>query len=114
MLENDAFAKKHTTMSQAIDIGIKANAWRTILTHFSPRYNKVAELEKSHIEKKALIAFDHMRVSFSQLEWAYQVCKLYKILLTNDSEVIPSEKSEARGTGFMQESLMHGQTKVNK
>jgi ribonuclease Z len=65
MLENDAFAKKHTTMSQAIDIGIKANAWRTILTHFSPRYNKVAELEKSHIEKKALIAFDHMRVSFS-------------------------------------------------
>ena len=42
-MEEDAIVKKHTTTSQAIRIAQKCNAWRTILTHFSPRYQKIAE-----------------------------------------------------------------------
>ena len=64
-LEADALLKKHTTTSQAIEVGKLSNAWRTVLTHFSPRYQKVCELNESEMKEGALIAFDHMRVSFS-------------------------------------------------
>ena len=64
-MEQDALLKKHTTTNQAIMIGQKCKAWRTILTHFSPRYAKIAETGKRHLETKTLIAFDHMRVSLS-------------------------------------------------
>lgn len=37
-LEEDAKKKKHTTTGQAILQGEKMRAWRTVLTHFSPRY----------------------------------------------------------------------------
>jgi hypothetical protein len=39
-----------------------------------------------------MIAFDHMRISFSQLEWAPNIVKLYQELLSND-EVL-TEKPE--------------------
>jgi ribonuclease Z len=86
-MEKDALMKKHTTVSQAIDIGVKCNVWRTILTHFSPRYQKVAELPEGIDDKKILIAFDHMRVSFSNLEWAHSITKLYRELLSNEDRV---------------------------
>ena len=70
-MEEDAFAKGHSTSTQAMEIGQKIGAHRTILTHFSPRYHIVAETTELNIETKTLIAFDHMRVSMSQLEWAY-------------------------------------------
>ena len=43
-LAEDAKWKRHTTMGQAMDVGVKCNVWRTILTHFSPRYQKIAEI----------------------------------------------------------------------
>ncbi len=69
--------KKHTTAGQAIEVGRKTNAWRTVLTHFSPRYAKVAILTEEEGASGAMIAFDHMKLSFSQLEWAPNVVKLY-------------------------------------
>jgi len=30
-------------------MGQQVNAWRTILTHFSPRYSKIAEAVDKHI-----------------------------------------------------------------
>ena len=83
-LEKDALMKKHTTTSQAMEIGQKTNTWRTILTHFSPRYQKIAETSDKNIQNKALIAFDHMRVTIGNLEWAYQMVHLYSKLLSND------------------------------
>ena len=49
-LESDAHMKKHTTTSQAITLGKNANVWRIILTHFSPRYAKIAETKDKHLE----------------------------------------------------------------
>ena len=37
-MEEDAMRKMHTTTGQALRIGIEQGVWRTILTHFSPRY----------------------------------------------------------------------------
>jgi len=64
-MEEDAKNKKHTTTSQAIQVGQKIRAWRTILTHFSPRYQKVSEISEIHLQTKTLVAFDHMRVALS-------------------------------------------------
>lgn len=83
-LEVDALIKKHTTTTQAVEIAKLSNAWRTVLTHFSPRYQKVAELTENEMDPHTLIAFDHMRVSFSQLEWAPDIVRLYQKLLSND------------------------------
>ena len=99
-MEEDAFKKKHTTTKQAIEIGKKINAWRTILTHFSPRYQKVAEINETHIESKTLVAFDHMRISFSQLEWAYALLPIYQKMISNDDDeegVQEGEESKQAG-----------------
>ena len=87
-MEADALAKKHTTTGQAIQVGQKCGAWRTILTHFSPRYQKIAEVTDLHLQAKALIAFDHLRVSCSQLEWAYAMVSVYRKLIRNDEESV--------------------------
>ena len=43
-MEEDAAKKKHTTNAQAIEIGKECGVWRTVLTHFSPRYAKIVEI----------------------------------------------------------------------
>jgi hypothetical protein len=83
-LENDAKWKKHTTIGQAIEIGQKVNAWRTILTHFSPRYQKIAEIADRNFTTKTMVAFDHMRIKLSYFEWAYNMLDIYRKLFNND------------------------------
>ena len=83
-LAEDAKWKKHTTIGQAIDIGQKCGVWRTVLTHFSPRYQKIAEISERNFETKTMVAFDHMRVRLSQFEWAYSMLDIYAKLFKND------------------------------
>lgn len=40
-MQNDASAKKHSTTSEAIGVGVAMGAKRIILTHFSQRYAKI-------------------------------------------------------------------------
>jgi len=75
-LQDHAIFKMHSTDAEAIDIGMKLKAWRTILTHFSQRYgmNTQANKEKVkndfyHYSKRNVVkAYDHFRVRFSELE----------------------------------------------
>ena len=67
-MEEDAHKKKHATTRQAIDLVQKVKPWRTILTHFSCRYEKLAEILPEHQTHQVLVAFDHLRLSLSQLE----------------------------------------------
>ncbi|MCJ1443946.1 MAG: hypothetical protein MMC23_004446 [Stictis urceolatum] len=43
-LKGDAKAKKHSTTSEAIGVGLAMNARRIILTHFSQRYQKIPSM----------------------------------------------------------------------
>ncbi|RYO95118.1 hypothetical protein DL766_005354 [Monosporascus sp. MC13-8B] len=78
-LRGDAVAKKHSTMSEAIDVGRRMGARRILLTHFSQRYQKIPILEehfevraeegdearaeeKAKLDEVILVAFDYMRV----------------------------------------------------
>lgn len=63
-LQADAEAKKHSTMSEAINVGLAMRAKRVILTHFSQRYQKLpvmaavdtklVKLEEEEIEEPGL------------------------------------------------------------
>lgn len=43
----EAVAKRHSTTGEAVDIGQRAGAYRTILTHFSQRYAKLPVIDDS-------------------------------------------------------------------
>jgi ribonuclease Z len=62
-LQGDAYAKKHSTTSEALGIGKKMGARRILLTHFSQRYQKIPVMD-SHGGKDqvAIVAFDYMKI----------------------------------------------------
>ncbi|KAI1768983.1 hypothetical protein GGR53DRAFT_475193 [Hypoxylon sp. FL1150] len=78
-LHGDAVAKRHSTMSEAVEVGRRMGARRILLTHFSQRYQKVPIVEdnpdlwadaaageddadKARLDEVILVAFDYMRV----------------------------------------------------
>lgn len=65
-LIDDALAKMHSTVSQAIEQGHKMNAKYILLTHFSQRYAKIPRIEK-HLTDNVGISFDNMEVVLSDL-----------------------------------------------
>ncbi|KAI8951706.1 beta-lactamase-like protein [Xylaria longipes] len=82
-LQGDAIAKKHSTMSEAIDVGRRMGARRILLTHFSQRYQKIPILEenfeirpnagtedKAKTDEVILVAFDYMRVKLGEFRKA--------------------------------------------
>ncbi|KAJ0160090.1 Ribonuclease Z 1 [Colletotrichum tanaceti] len=72
--KGDALAKKHSTMSEALDVGYRMGARRVLLTHFSQRYAKIPLVEKRKTETGAeqtvLMAFDQMRVKLGEFRQA--------------------------------------------
>ncbi|KAL7626650.1 hypothetical protein AAE478_003423 [Parahypoxylon ruwenzoriense] len=82
-LRGDAIAKKHSTMSEAIDVGRRMGARRILLTHFSQRYQKIPVMEenleipvgaegkaKAQLDEVMLVAFDYMRVKLGDFRKA--------------------------------------------
>ncbi|KAL4658257.1 zinc phosphodiesterase ELAC protein 2 isoform X2 [Arapaima gigas] len=63
-MEEEARQKRHSTVSQAIDIGKKMNAKFIMLNHFSQRYPKIP-LISADFSDRVGISFDHMKVHFS-------------------------------------------------
>lgn len=60
--------KRHSTISQAIEMGHKMKAAHTLLTHFSQRYAKLPRLPDCDKELKSVgIAYDNMEIRFSDL-----------------------------------------------
>ncbi|KAF4838610.1 Ribonuclease Z 1 [Colletotrichum tropicale] len=72
--KGDAIAKKHSTMSEALDVAYRMGARRVLLTHFSQRYAKVPITEKRETadgsDQAVLLAFDQMRVKLGEFRQA--------------------------------------------
>eukprot|EP00501_MAST-03F_sp_TOSAG23-6_P000755 GSMAST32.ASY1.ANO1.783.1 assembled CDS len=64
-MEVEARAKMHSTVSEALGVSRRMNAFRTILTHFSARYPNVPPPTSN----SNTISTDFMRVSFENLLW---------------------------------------------
>lgn len=70
-LETEATIKRHSTISQAVSVGVKSGSKFTLLTHFSQRYSKIPMLpvrNKNDEFDRVGISFDFMHVSLSELE----------------------------------------------
>ncbi|KAL8603885.1 hypothetical protein ACOMHN_049703 [Nucella lapillus] len=65
-LEEEAKRKRHSTTSQAIDIGQRMGARFIVLNHFSQRYAKIPIFSKP-VPENVGIAFDNMTVSMQEL-----------------------------------------------
>lgn len=66
-MQKEAVQRRHSTVSEALGIGSRMGAWRVILTHFSQRYPKLADV-RDLSTASAVIAFDGMQVPLSFLE----------------------------------------------
>lgn len=82
-LQGDAKAKKHSTTSEALEVGRQMGARRILLTHFSQRYQKLPVMDsEGGKEQVAIVAFDYMRCKigdFAKLEaFKPALMELYK------------------------------------
>ena len=66
-LIHEALARRHSIIREAVEVGAKAGAYRTLLTHFSQRYPKIPDLHGSYMDERTCIAFDMMHVDFLDL-----------------------------------------------
>ncbi|XP_063817024.1 zinc phosphodiesterase ELAC protein 2 [Pseudophryne corroboree] len=93
-LEKDAVEKAHSTVSQAIAVGMSMNAKYTMLNHFSQRYSKLPILDNA-ISDKVGISFDHMRVRWSDFKTIPKLMGPIKALFAEDLEEL-EERREKR------------------
>ncbi|KAM6904781.1 zinc phosphodiesterase ELAC protein 2 [Xenentodon cancila] len=82
-LEEEAVEKRHSTTSQAINIGMKMNADFIMLNHFSQRYAKIP-LFSEDFNDKVGISFDHMRIRFGDFQIIPTLIPALKTLFAAD------------------------------
>lgn len=63
----DAKLKQHSTIGEALSIGRRMRAYRTLLTHFSQRYPKVPPLNEVAEDGSAAVAFDLMSINLADV-----------------------------------------------
>ena len=67
-LADQAAAKRHTTVSQAVEVGRKMGASYTVLTHFSLRYQKLPPIVGEVFPDNVALAHDFMCVTEGNIE----------------------------------------------
>ncbi|KAK4114380.1 hypothetical protein N656DRAFT_777582 [Canariomyces notabilis] len=94
-LKGDAIAKKHSTLSEALDVGRRMAARRILLTHFSQRYPKLPVINEESLRRdntaaggdvEVLFAFDHMRVKLGEFKQAKEFIPALRELLREEEE----------------------------
>ncbi|XP_041474143.1 zinc phosphodiesterase ELAC protein 2-like [Lytechinus variegatus] len=98
-MEEEAKKKRHSMISEAIEVGQAMEAKFLLLTHFSQRYPKVPLIQTSSTSKIG-IAFDNMRVSFSELDLLPRFLPTLKYLFAaeiQELEVLREKKAEKKG-----------------
>ncbi|XP_077476086.1 zinc phosphodiesterase ELAC protein 2 [Stigmatopora argus] len=93
-LEEDAEEKRHSTTSQAIDVGMRMQAGFIMLNHFSQRYAKIPLFSNDFTERVG-IAFDHMRVRLGDLKVLPGLIPALKTLFAEELEEM-EERRERR------------------
>ena len=79
-LAEDALAKHHSTMSEALEVAENMNVWKVVLTHFSQRYRGPPQGSKD-----VILAQDHLNLKFSDCDKA---ATLAPVLLSTFMELM--------------------------
>ncbi|EDV27846.1 uncharacterized protein TRIADDRAFT_53943 [Trichoplax adhaerens] len=85
-LVDEARSRKHSTTSEAIEIGVKMNAKFTILTHFSQRYPKIPAFSENYSDRTG-IAYDHMTVNSESILFLPRLLKPLNIIFKEEEEI---------------------------
>jgi ribonuclease Z len=124
-LLEDAVKKRHSTTSEAIQTGVNARCYRTILTHFSQRYPKAPKFDghigngegesaririrtmrirtttatrvrEKNVSDRVGVAFDLMRVDFTALPRVPSLMPAVRALFPDPVEdAAPAEEAAA-------------------
>ncbi|VDM44577.1 unnamed protein product [Toxocara canis] len=79
--ERDAALKKHSTMKQAVDVGVRMRAKHILLSHFSARYPKVPALPQYLDEVGNIsVAVDNLSVRFGDLALLPKLVSVFREL----------------------------------
>ncbi|XP_024394982.1 tRNase Z TRZ3, mitochondrial isoform X2 [Physcomitrium patens] len=92
-MPEEAYAKKHSLTREAIETGVSAGVYRTILTHFSQRYPKIPVFDDSYTSQTC-IAFDMMSVNLADLPLLPSLLPALKLLFKDDMASMEEEKEE--------------------
>ncbi len=82
--------KMHSTVSQAIQQGVRMNAKYTLLTHFSQRYAKIPRID-GDMKKNVGIAFDNMEVTSVDLKYLHLLFPTLKVLFSEHCELMENK-----------------------
>ncbi|PNH49209.1 hypothetical protein VD0003_g7927 [Verticillium dahliae] len=106
---DDALAKKHSTMGEALGVAKRMGARRVLLTHFSQRYAKIPLVEQKietaeagpEAEAKAkdqvvLMAFDQMQVRLGEFRHAAAFLPALRRFFEVEEETKEAEKEKAK------------------
>ena len=85
-MEDEAKKKRHSTTGEAVQTGIDARCYRTILTHFSQRYPKIPVFDESYTAR-TMVAFDLMNVDFADLPSLPRLLPAVRSLFDDDDEI---------------------------
>jgi len=68
--QDEAIKKRHSTVTEALQVARDMNAFRTILTHFSQRYPNIPPILTDATLPTPIFASDFMNIAFRDLLWA--------------------------------------------
>ncbi|MCO5574136.1 hypothetical protein L7F22_027916 [Adiantum nelumboides] len=88
----EAISKNHSITKEAIEVGMSAGVYRTILTHFSQRYPKIPVFDESYTNKTC-IAFDMMSVNLVDLPLLPRLLPALKMLFQDEMVVEDEDDS---------------------
>jgi ribonuclease Z len=97
-MEDEATKKRHSTTSEAVQTGIDARVYRTILTHFSQRYPKIPVFDGSYTERTS-VAFDLMSVDFANLPALPKLLPAVRSLFDGDETLAHEAAMDDQGLG---------------
>ena len=81
---DEAVARKHSTTTEAVELGNYAGAYRIILTHIYQRYPKIPEFDEAGHMHKTCVAFDMMSVNLADVHALPRVLPYLKVLFRGE------------------------------
>ena len=117
-MEDEAVLKRHSTVSEAIEIGRKMRAKAVVLTHFSQRYPKLPKLKQLKEQFVPIVfAFDFMCLTPTTVQVAAKLTPALRLLYPEEEtsldglqqgeeEEIPAERILAVPGLFAQKELL--------
>lgn len=91
--QEDAISKKHSTTSEALEVGRRMRAGEVVLTHFSQRYPRVPVMEPGH-DPTFCVAFDGMILNRATYAILPAAASVLSQLLGHTEEIDEDEDAE--------------------